>query len=188
MSCVVTCPGDDCGERLDATMGVGDLLEEPYGDRPTVHEKTVRADGRTATVRFRLPTGADQEAVAARNPSDPAAAAEMLLAMCLEDDRDGLSPALRAELSQAMAQLDPQADLQLQLTCPECGLEFRALLDAGTFLVRELTDHEDWLHREVHLLALCYHWSRSAILAMPRMDRQRHVQLLEDTLSGEPRS
>lgn len=188
ISCVVTCPGEDCGERLDATVSVGDLLVEPYEERPAVHEKTLSADGGTATVRFRLPTGADQEAVADRNATDPRAAADMLLERCLEDGRDGLSSALRAELSRVMAELDPQADLNLQLTCPECGQEFPARLDAGTFLVRELTGHDDWLHREVHLLALCYQWSRSAILAMPRMDRQRHVQLLEDTLSGEHRS
>ncbi len=188
ISCVVSCPGEDCGQRLDATLGVADLLVEPYEERPAVHEETLSADGGTDTVRFRLPTGADQETVADRNSTDPRAATDMLLKRCVEDGRDELSPALRAELSRLMAELDPQADLNLQLTCPECGLEFSALLDAGTFLVQELTGQEDWLHREVHLLALCYHWSRASILAMPRMDRQRHVQLLEDTLSGEHRS
>lgn len=34
------------------------------------------------------------------------------------------------------------------------------------------------LYEEVHVLALHYHWSESAILALPKTKRQRYLGLL----------
>jgi len=184
MSCVVQCPAGDCGAKLDATVDIQDLLLGPYADFPAVHEAKLRQDGEECQVRFRLPTGADQEEVAEQGHTDPQAAAEMLVERCLETTQV-LSPGLQAQLSRVMAQLDPQAEIELQLTCPDCGAEFSALLDAGTFLVQELTGNDDLLHREMHLLALCYHWSPADILAMPSPDRRRCVDILDEALAEE---
>ncbi len=51
-------------------------------------------------------------------------------------------------------------------------------------LFRELAEHGDRLYREVHHLALHYHWSERDILALPHGKRRRYLALLADA-AGE---
>jgi hypothetical protein len=88
-----------------------------------------------------------------------------------------------AELPALMAQLDPQAELRLRLTCPACEGEFSTCLDAATYFFQELCGRAGHLYREVHLLAFYYHWSEADILAMTRQKRWRYLHLLAEALS-----
>src|SRR5262245_9851279 len=145
--------------------------------------------GMRGAARFRLPTGADQEEAA--DTPDPETGARLLLQQCLmgvtvEGRRfEALSPTMAAQVSAAMAQRDPQAELRLSLTCPDCGHTFSALLDAATYLFQEVVARQDTLYREVHLLALHYHWSEAEILSLTPRKRRRYLDLLTRALSGE---
>ena len=144
---VVTCPEPECGEQLDVELAVADLLAAaPFAEEGPVLE--LAAGGRT--LRFRLPTGADQEAAAARAATDGVdAAAEQLLRDCLESDVSDVA-AISDALAGAMAARDPQAEIGLDLTCAGCGREFSVLFDAGDFLFRELEQRSETLERDVH--------------------------------------
>jgi hypothetical protein len=76
------------------------------------------------------------------------------------------------QLPEKMAALDPQADVLLDLTCPECQAGFVAPFDAGDYVYRELLAGEREFYRQVHSLSFYYHWDEEAILRLPRCKRQ----------------
>jgi hypothetical protein len=137
-------------------------------------------EGPGRIVRFRLPTGLDQEAVL----DLPAAeAADALLARCLVDNGGiPLSPDEQAAVSAAMEQLAPAVDLELDLICPECGHTFLTPFDTTAFFLSEMCINGAQLLKEVHLLALHYHWSEGDILGLTRARRRAYLHLLSDAL------
>ncbi len=196
LSCVVVCTNVPCREKMDLDLAVGDLLCAPYSHAQERYEATISDNGTTYRVRFRLPTGADQEAAVRAPLDDPSDAAALLLHRCVEwsvaDDGDdqqatALPPSVARVVSQRMANLDPQAELLLNLTCPSCGTAFSAPFDAADYFFRELSGRLRDLYREVHLLAFHYHWSEPAIMAMTGAKRRLYLGLLSDALNGATR-
>jgi hypothetical protein len=137
-------------------------------------------------VRYRLPNGSDQELAARVARSDKAQAVDLVLERCVLEVRDANGqllaaddwrPVLRAPLSETFSKVDAQANVSCALRCPLCGTEFTALVDAGTFLVRELTG-ADGIFVQVDQLARAYHWSEAQILALPVARRRRYLALV----------
>jgi len=64
LQCILDCP--ECSEPMDIELAIGDLLVSPYPD-PRASYETAVAGGGEKRLRFRLPTGGDQEAVAKRS-------------------------------------------------------------------------------------------------------------------------
>ena len=185
---LVACPSTDCGERMDLELSVRDLLVDPYSNDGDWREATVETGAVRHRIRYRVPTGADQLA-AVRMAHDLPAAARLVLERCVQSVGDGEPEPLTEppeELVEAVTDLlaggDPQAELVLSLTCPECGTGFRVLFDVGDYLFRELAAQEDRLLEEVHQLALRYHWSEAEIMAMPTGKRRRYLELLTDAV------
>jgi hypothetical protein len=200
MACVLHCPVPDCGQPMDLDLRVTDLLLPPYAEVRPEHEATLGDDGTAVHVRFRLPTGADQEAAAVLAVTDPEAATDLLLRRCLLQLAVGDGPTMaispdsdlpdvvRRDLPSLLARLDPQAELLLNLACPVCGQAFTALFDAAAYLFQEVSERAAHLYREVHLLAFYYHWSEAEILGMTATKRQRYLDLLAEALAeGERR-
>jgi hypothetical protein len=173
LACMLECPA--CGEAMDLDLSVAELLVEP-GPDPRGEQELVLADG--STVRFRLPTGADLEAAARAGEIEDGVRA--LLERCVSDPA-GLSAEVRSELAARMASLDPQAEIRLQLCCPDCGHDFAALVDAAALLLDELAADRAALYGEVHAIALRYHWSEADILALEVLRRRRYLDLLADS-------
>lgn len=191
MACAVSCPGRSCGEKLDLDLRVSDLLLPPYRHQEAVHEHVVENGDGSLLVRFRLPTGADQEESAALGRENSRAAANLVLERCLEQvvAKGSVSQPVRhlsetffQALSRLMSELDPQADIRLQLACPACGSLFELPFDVGDYFFRELTGNRDDLYREVHLLAFHYHWSEADIMNMARHRRKSYANLILETL------
>jgi len=178
LPCVLSCPIEGCGEQLELELDVADLLIDPGEEaRPLWHE--LRHGGRT--VRFRLPTGADQEQ-AARALADGVEESEVvlgLLSACSEAEAAEWPPELRALVSERMEQLDPQADLNLAFQCPACERDGSVPFDPGAYVLDELSDRADALDEQVHVLAAAYGWSEDAILALPPARRGRYIELVE---------
>lgn len=164
--CVLVCP--DCGEGIDVDLEAGELLLPAYEDWAEWHD--------AGPLRFRLPTGADQEDVAELALDDPGAAASVVLERCVAGE------GAREEVPALMARLDPQAELELQVECPACGAGFDVLFDTADYVFRELLAGQARLFREVHELALAYGWSEAEILGLTV--RRRRVYL--DLLAGVP--
>jgi hypothetical protein len=83
-----------------------------------------------------------------------------------------------------LEQVDPLSDIVLDLSCPECGRNFRASFNVEEFVLRELGTGCGDLESEIHWLALHYHWSEKEILALPIKRRRKYISLINSALGG----
>ena len=173
---VATCP--QCAAMIEATFRCDDLRLAA----PPAAESVLEHVAHGMRLQFRLPDSRDL--LALESCTDAMAARECLLERCVLVQRDDRSHDVRtlphdlqAELAQAMAQADPQADLQLAFRCPDCDHAWQPLFDIAGFLWQEL--HAWALHmlREVNTLAATYHWTEADILAMSPRRRQAYLEL-----------
>ena len=176
---------------MDLDLTIGELLLSAYAHDRASHTVEIADGADSYRVTFRLPNGADQEAVAGMADRSPGKAEEFLLRRCVEqvstpeqESLPGLPPVVLRELPARMAELDPQAEITFKLTCPECGIEFATSFDAADFIARELAVSERDFYRQIHALCWHYHWSEEAVLALSRRKRQLYLELLSDDLSG----
>ncbi len=123
---------------------------------------------------FRLPNGADQEALATL----PVAEAQSWLLRQLAYQPiavDALDAQATAAIEAALEAVSPGVVVQVQANCPECGAENRVDLNP----YRALSHSSEALLQEVHQIAAHYHWGEAEILALPRPRRQRYLHLID---------
>lgn len=180
------CVVPSCGERVDLSFGIGDFLAhhrprtgtvrgrgwraEPAGDAPG----WFRLGADDADVIFRLPTLADQIAVA--GDPDPAAA---LATRCVTPVPP---PRRRAWVEAAMERLAPPLSTPLGGRCPQCGAPITALFHARDYCLRELRDRARFVFDDIDVLAERYHWSERAILTLPLTRRTHYVERARQAL------
>jgi hypothetical protein len=135
-------------------------------------------------VRFRLLQGSDLEELASAEAADLAAA---LLERCLladEADLAGWSAGERAALEEALQEVSPKVEAELEASCPECGHLTVAPFDPVLEFFAEVTRRRPELDGDVHLLSYHYHWPLTEILGMPRLRRRQYVALLHSQLDS----
>ncbi len=195
IDCVATCPAPGCGEAMDLSFNVSDLLVPASTADAAVGETVLTEAGWHVT--YRAVDGTDLEAVAPLARGDAAAAARQLLDRCTLDiaDRDGAPvarsealPALEQQLPELLSRRDPQAEIRLSLDCPACGHGFDTLFDTADYLTAELGARGRSIFDEIHLIARHYHWSETEILSLSAGRRRRYLALIVDSLSGEGRA
>ncbi len=183
---VVSCPWHGCSSRIDVDFLLSDVPVREIDDGP-VFEVELSPESAIAgerVIRFRLPTGADQEAVAPLIAGNPAAALACLLDRCVltVDDVGSITPRARAEIEEAMAAAAPGPHLRLEADCPECARGFSLPFDIQELFFGELHASNDLLFREVHYLAYHYHWGEAEILDMSRDRRRRYIDVLAEEI------
>ena len=191
MPCVLDCPVPSCSERLELNLSVGELLLSPYPNPTESYDVTIRGASTSYRVHFRAPTGKDQEVASEIALRDVSEARKELLHRCILNvveletggDVAGWPEALDVQVSAAIGDADPQAELGFNLKCPGCGQSFQTILDAGAYLYERLASRFRDLHREVHLLGFYYHWRESEILGLATERRRAYVRLLQEELA-----
>jgi hypothetical protein len=179
LDATAACP--TCGEQAEFAVDAGELLARDGDPQRTA---AVEADG--FVVHWRPPDSRDVSAAA--ETGDPAAAERTLLARCVTSatgpggvvDSTTLPANVRGEVSRAMADADPLAEVLVDVVCPECDTEFVADLDVGAFVWAEVHGRAQRLLHEVDVLARAYGWTETEVLALG--DRRRQAYL---TLAGE---
>lgn len=173
LDCVLPCSA--CGSRLELSLKISDFLLPPV--EAEAEWQAVELDG--VTLQVRAPNGEDLEAIAAVAGFDEEAAGTMLLRRCVTGaPADFLTPERETVLAGYLHELDPQAEVRLNFTCPQCGAGASALLDAARYLGKELAARQQALLQEIHWLALHYHWSEAEILSVPPVRRRLYLKLL----------
>jgi hypothetical protein len=139
---------------------------------PPVYDSDAPAgvDSSPGAVAFRLPTVADQLAVAGERDG-----ACELVRRCI---RPAAVP-LRFQrfVEAAMETMAPSLSGDLEGTCPECRAEVMVYFDALQFCLRELRDRAAFIYQDIDLLARRYHWSETDILTMPHVRRTNYAEL-----------
>ncbi|MGO4700711.1 hypothetical protein [Dyella sp. 2RAB6] len=178
---IARCAG--CGATVETSFDADALLlDTDAGNEQNAGVFELQSAAHDLRVRFRAVNCADL--LALQSCTDVADARRLLLERCVIDTvsvADGtpvtsLPDALQAELAQAMAAADPQADLQLAFHCPDCGHDWEPAFDIARFLWQELHAWALRLLREVDTLARHYHWSEADILAMTPRRRQAYLE------------
>jgi hypothetical protein len=186
---VLACEHEQCGAPLDVSFS----LDELHIERKPARARFFTAPLSSA-VEMRLPTGGDQEAIAALYRADEERSLRLLLARCLRRVGDEthvdetfvaqLSAEERGRVEAEMARRTPQVSVELDGTCPECHTPFSTTLDFTAFFATEMRAGLSALEREVHVLARHYHWSEQEILSLPRPKRRRYLALIREELEG----
>ena len=183
LNALVDCP--QCRETLELPLRVDDIRVAPEAEA-TGEADHLHADG--YAVRFRLPNSIDLATVVhqADGLADLAAGRAALLQRCvLEATHAGHAVAVTdlpdpviAALGARLEACDPQAEVQLHLTCPACDHHWRALCDIVTFFWAKVHAQAKALLRDVHTLAQAYGWHEADILAMSEVRRQCYLEML----------
>jgi len=176
---VAACPA--CGAPVEAEFDAQALrLEEHEAQDGLSAALELHSSAHDVRVRFRLANGGDL--IALQTCTDVAQARRLLIERCVIDidgidaGASAMPESLQAELAQAMAEADPQADLQLAFRCPDCAHDWQPTFDIAQFLWQELHAWALRMLRDIDTLARHYHWSEADILAMTPRRRQAYLE------------
>lgn len=175
---LTACPA--CGEEIELTFHASEVRRRvvetngPFIVNTGPHEVT-----------FRLPDTADLMQL--DGVPDLDAAREALLARCVTSAfRDGVAietadlPADAVNAVTArMSEIDPQADVSLDVVCPSCSHAWLEPFDVVSFLWTELASWARGLLFDVHQLAAAYAWSEDDILRLSPVRRNAYLEMLQ---------
>ena len=174
------CP--ECGQRMEWENNIVDFVDRPDENNTTMSEFDLNEN--EYALRFRLPNSLDVAAVI--NSENTEKAQQLLLSRCvLKASRSGVNcdvaqlpaPIIQI-LTQRIEHLDPQADIRIQLNCPECSHSWDVLFDIASFLWTEINDWAEQMLQMVHKLATGYGWSEKEILNLSPVRRQLYLGML----------
>ena len=175
---VVVCP--QCGERLELTFDVSQIQVPAFPQAPGSWE----LEHAGFYLRFRLLNS--QDLLAAQQAGGPDAGRRAMLDGCLLEARHGDRPQradelpeeVQTALTRRLAELDPQAEVNIPVTCPACEHRWLALFDIVTFLWQEINAWALRTLEEVHTLARAYAWSEDEILALSPWRRRADIEMV----------
>jgi hypothetical protein len=174
------CP--DCAQPLEFDLDVTRFQNE--GDPPgeVLHRSSYNEQ--PYEVAFRLPDSRDQAALAACSEAGPASM--RLLERCVlrasrettEISLDNVPAAILAEVENAFAHTEPEAEILLDLTCPDCQAHWQTIFDISSYLWTEIAYEAQRALWDIHALARAYGWAESAILEMSEPRRRWYLEAL----------
>lgn len=174
------CPA--CGGQLELPIELDDLLDVAQADGPWEVEETLEE----VRIRFRLISSRDLRAAAASGGGVDEVRRALLRRVVLSvrgargggDPLDAELPAeLQGRLADRLSELDPLAEIIFSLSCAVCAHQWKAPLEVGAFLWREVEGRAWRLVQEVDQLARAYGWSEAEILSMSDARRGMYLEM-----------
>jgi hypothetical protein len=172
------CPS--CGENVELNFSAEEILKSSE-ENP---EAELTVNSGNFDVSFRLPNS--QDILSIKDFRNIFSAQQQLTEQCIlkvkhegkEIPKGQIPEYLLEALVNKMAEQDPIADIQLELTCPSCALSWHSTFDIVSYFWAEINA---WAHRilaEVHTIASAYGWKEADILAMSPMRRQLYLEMI----------
>lgn len=167
-----TCP--KCSEQVEWNMQLADF---PLPDlKATTEKEFFTLAIAPYQLQFRLPTTQDL------NAND----AQQLLANCIVELKkeeadctvEELPTSVLEALNQELERIEPLANLNLLLNCPNCTQQWEVFFDIMSYLWAELDSWSKHLLQEVYLLARAFAWSERDILNMSAKRRQFYLDMI----------
>jgi hypothetical protein len=176
---MTNCP--NCNERLELDFQLGDIRVS--AEKQLTGELSLKQRGHT--VRFRVPNSLDVLALE-NSKSDPLIGRQILLERCVTSATrrgkpvpvDQLPPEVTSAIAAQMNEADPQADVQLSLSCLACQHQWESGFDILTFFWNEIHAWALRALQEVHILASAYGWRENDILALSPWRRQIYLEMV----------
>lgn len=173
------CP--QCAGRIEWEQDISDIIVEGSGRPAAVQFSLERDDYRLS---FRLPNSVDMAEL--EGSSNAAVALQQLLRRCILSaeyagtfcDIDQLPEPVIQALNQRIEELDPQAEIRLNLTCPDCSHRWEVFFDIASFLWAEINEWAERMLQTVHKLARAYGWTEREILNLSPVRRQLYLGMV----------
>lgn len=173
------CPA--CKERLEYSVTQRELAMYSTED---ARRRDVEAAEGDLFLRLRLPNSEDL--LAASEKTELTVASRMLMERCVVEARRGNVPISAETLPQesfelaasCLAEADPGADVQIDLTCSSCGHGWRVAFDIERFLWAKINALAKRLLYEVHVLASAYGWTEAEVLNLSSVRRQFYLDMV----------
>jgi hypothetical protein len=160
-----------CGAALEIETTTDGLRALPPPSEPPYD---LELDG--VTVRFRAADSRDLAAIL--GCADAATGRRVLLErLILDPPATDLPAAALAAVEERLAEIDPQAEVLLAMTCASCGARWQAPLDILSFVWTEVDRWARGLLGTVDTLARAYGWREADVLALSPRRRQIYVEL-----------
>ena len=174
------CP--QCADRVEWENRIPDLRMHANPDLDNFEAFCLKVAD--FELQFRLPNSSD--IAAAIETSDDKTARNGLIKRCIKEARHSgescdigqLPLTVLDALSRRMKELDPQAEIRIELTCPKCAHRWHILFDIASFLWAEIHQWAERMILTIHNLASNYGWSEKQILELSPVRRQMYVGLV----------
>lgn len=177
LHCAGACP--DCNEPVDISFAIKEIQVQSAESERQETELTWK----DFKIGYRLPNSWDLAAIA--GCANEQSAVKVLLERCLVNivqnglsiQANELSEEAILKTEQAIAERDPQAEILLDLNCPECDTQWQQLFDIAHFLWIEISTQAKRLLQEIHTLARAYGWTEANILELSDVRRQIYLEM-----------
>ncbi len=169
------CPG--CRTGLEFELSCNALLASAAPSEDTWTR--VEQDGRSWELR-----GPNSRDLAlAITAADPEQARRIILSRCVRGVAGDTEMPVWTEVNQAalagrLGEVDPLAEVLIDLRCELCGQQWQALFDIVTLFWSELQAKSRRLLQEVDLLARTYGWTEGEVLGMSEQRRGLYVEMV----------
>jgi hypothetical protein len=179
LNCITTCP--KCGDRLEFALNLSDICVAELTDTPNESQIVQIED---FECQFRLPNSYDLTLLTAARTVEEAYYSLVECCVLRVSQADTLVSwkALPVEvmnrLIQHISDFDPQAEILLDLDCPNCQHQWQSMFDIVSFFWTELDALARRLLQEVHMLAKAYGWHEVDILSMTAARRQFYLDMV----------
>lgn len=164
----ITCT---CGETAVIELATAELAS--FAEERRRDELVVEADG--ARARLRLPTGRDQLRWAQLATGTDVAGA-VFSQLVIEG---ALTDALVSAADKLLSDADPLVEFELSSRCNACDAALSRTVDLERIALTRLRYARRGLLDQVHALASTYHWTETAIAALPAWRRVEYASVIE---------
>jgi hypothetical protein len=177
LSSLTDCPA--CGEQLELNFNVADIRASSVSPGAPLYLTHSGYE-----LELRLPNSLDL--LQLTECSTIAAMRARLFELCCVSVSHHGEPAVLTGLPAEIVELaierigesDPQADVEIDLNCPECRHVWQTGFDIVSYLWSELQSWAMHMLREVHVLASSYGWGELDILNMSPQRRRGYLEIL----------
>lgn len=173
------CP--QCAMRIEWEQNISDLVVN-MSDSQIAHQFSLESDD--YRLCFRLPNSIDL--AEAEGCGNAESALQYLLGRCILSAEhagafcniDQLPESVVQALNQRIEELDPQAEVRINLTCPDCSHNWDMFFDIASFLWVEINEWAERMLQTVHKLARAYGWTEQEILNLSPVRRQLYLGMV----------
>jgi len=178
LSNTASCP--QCKQKVEWEMSVEALKVQPINE--TGETKIIDMSYENYTFRLRLPNSADLMQIT--NNRDIETQTRELIKKCLVHadlpyEQIENSEELINAISLLLSENDPQADIDMNLQCPECTHSWSAVFDITQYLWMEIHERVLRLIQDIYVLANRFGWSENDILSMSRRRRSLYLNMIQ---------
>jgi len=173
------CP--KCASRIEWEQEIAEILVDASGFHAS-RQFSLEQEG--YDINFRLPNSLDLSEI--EGITHTQSAEKQLLKRCVLSaqyagvtcDVGQLPETVIQALNNRIEALDPQAEVRIQLACPECSHAWEVFFDIAGFLWSEINDWAERMLKTVHKLARAYGWTEREILNLSPVRRQLYLGMV----------